>query len=79
MRTTLNLDDDVSAALAAEAHRQGRSLSRVANDLIRVGIRTARREKVMAPPYEPPVFDTGRPFIDVTDVAAALELLDDAR
>jgi hypothetical protein len=80
MRTTLNLDDDVSAALAAEARRRGRSLSRVANDLIRVGMRAARREREEAPPaYEPPVFDTGRPFVDVTDVAAALELLDDAR
>ena len=80
MRTTLNLDDDVSAALAAEAHRQRRSRSRVANDLIRVGMRTARRENEKAPPpYAPPVFDTGKPFVDVTDVAAALELLDGAR
>jgi hypothetical protein len=78
MRTTLNLDQDVSAALAAEARRQGRSLSRVANDLLRVGMRTARREDAL-PPYEPPVFDTGRPLVEVTDVAAALELLDDAR
>jgi hypothetical protein len=74
------LDDDASAALAAEAHGQGRSRSRVANDLIRVGMRTARRENEKAPPpYAPPVFDTGKPFVDVTDVAAALELPDGAR
>jgi hypothetical protein len=78
MRTTLNLDADVSAAVAEEARRQGRSRSRVTNDLIRAGLRT-RRAGVEMEPYDPPVFDTGPPLVDVTDVAAALELLDDAR
>jgi hypothetical protein len=78
MRTTLNLDDDVSAAMTDSARRQGRSLSRVANDLIRSGLR-AEREPVVIEPYEPPVFDTGEPLVDVTDVAEALEVLEDAR
>ena len=78
MRTTLNLDHDVSAALAAEARRQGRSRSRVANDLLRVGMRAVRREEAL-PPYAPPVADSGRPLVEVTAVAAVLELLDGAR
>jgi hypothetical protein len=78
MRTTLNLDDDVAAALAEAARRQQRSVSRAANELIRAGLR-AVREQAAPKPYEPPVFDTGAPSIDVTDVAAALELLDDAK
>lgn len=75
MRTTLNLDDDVAAAITSVARARGRSLSRVANDLIRRGLSQVdvRRE---LPPYEPPVFDTGAPLVDVTDVAAALEVLD---
>ncbi len=77
MRTTLNLDDDVSASLADAAREQGRSLSRIANDLIRSGLR-ADRERVAFEPYEPPVFDTGTPLVDPTDVASALEVLDDA-
>jgi hypothetical protein len=75
MRTTLNLDDDVAAELAARAHRESRSLSRIANDLMRSGIR-AGREKPPARPYRPPTFDTGRPLVDVTDIASALEVLE---
>lgn len=76
MRTTLNLDDDLAAQLARHARHEGRSVSRVANDLIRAGLR-ARRAAARPGPYEPPVLDTGRPLLDVTDVAGALELLDD--
>jgi hypothetical protein len=75
MRTTLNFDDDVAAELAARARVEHRSLSRVANDLIRAGL-TVGHAHARRTPYEPPTFDTGRPFVDVTDVAAALEVLD---
>lgn len=75
MRTTLNLDDDVAAAITSVARSRGQSLSRVANDLIRRGLaQTDARPDL--PPYEPRVFDTGAPLVDVTDVAAALEVLD---
>jgi hypothetical protein len=75
MRTTLNLDPDVAAHLVEQARRQRRSVSRVANDLLRAGL-LAERRPVALPPYEPPEVDTGRPLVDVTDVAAALERLD---
>jgi plasmid stability protein len=75
MRTTLNLDDDVSAQLVARARREARSLSRVANALLRAGLR-ADQESASLSPYEPPVVDTGRHLVDVTDVAAALEALE---
>ncbi|MCZ7528526.1 MAG: CopG family transcriptional regulator [Acidimicrobiia bacterium] len=77
MRTTLNLDDDLASALAELARARARSLSRVANDLIRAGLRAAEEDRRPSP-YEPPVFETGRPRVDVTDVAGTLELLDDA-
>ncbi len=75
MRTTLNIDDDLAAQVAALAREEHRSLSRVANDLMRAGLR-GRREQRPLPPYEPPELDTGEPLVDVTDVAAALEVLD---
>lgn len=75
MRTTLNLDEDVARPLAQMARRSHRSLSRVANDLLRDGLR-ASQGAPKAIPYEPTVFDTGRPLIDVTDVAQAIELLE---
>ncbi len=73
MRTTLNLDDDVAARLTDRARSEGRSLSRVVNDLVRSALHSTRP----APePYDPPVLDSGEPLIDVTDVAAALDGLD---
>lgn len=76
MRTTLNLDDDVAERLSELARRRGVSLSRVANEMVRAGLRatSARRRPE---PYDPPVLATGKPLVDVTDVAAALERLDD--
>jgi hypothetical protein len=78
MRTTLNLDDDVVAQVVAVSRRRGTSMSRVANELMRAGLRAARERHLLAP-YVPPTFDTGEPLIDVTDVAGALEILDTGR
>lgn len=75
MRTTLNVDDDVAAQLSALARSRGRSLSRVANELMREGLRASNRP-VGADPYDPPTFDTGSPSLDVTDIAEALDILD---
>lgn len=77
MRTTLNLDDDVAAQLSACSAKQGTSLSRAANELIRAGLRAANTRSTLEP-YDPPTFDTGAPRLDVTDVAAALDALDRA-
>jgi Ribbon-helix-helix protein, copG family len=78
MRTTLSLDADVASAVSEAARKQGRSRSRVVNDLIRAGLRDSR-ERVAPERYEAPVFDSGAPLIDVTDVASALEVFEDAR
>ncbi len=77
MRTTLNLDDDVAGRLRELAKRQGRSLSRTVNDVLRAGFR-ALEAPVARQPYAARAFDTGRPLLDVTDVAAALEVLEAA-
>ena len=75
MRTTLNLDADVAAQLAEESRTRVESLSRTANEFLRAGLRS-RREPATRSPYVPPVFDSGRPLLDVTDVAGALDALD---
>lgn len=76
MPTTLNLDDDVAAMIESIARQRSLSRSRVVNDLVRSGLRQQQEERRLEP-YEPPPFDTGRPLVDVTDVAAALEVLDE--
>lgn len=75
MRTTLNLDEDVARQLSDQARRGGRSRSRVANDLIRAGLLAQQQPDVLQA-YDPPVLDSGRPLIDITDVAEALERLE---
>jgi hypothetical protein len=77
MRTTLNLDDDVAARLAAESRKRGDSLSRTANEFLRAGMR-ASQVADRGGSYDPPTFDSGQPRLEVTDVAAALESLDRA-
>lgn len=73
MRTTLNLDDDVAVMLTELARRSGRSLSRVANEVLRAGLAAGRRRQAR---YDPPRLGSGTPLVDVTDVAGALELLE---
>lgn len=75
MRTTLNLDDDVAAQVSALSRRRGTSMSRVANELIRSGLRASRERQPLAP-YIAPTFDTGEPLMDVTDVGTALEIVE---
>jgi len=50
MRTTLTLDDDVAAKLAAEARRSGRPFKEVVNALLRTGL-NAKRQAAAAPPF----------------------------
>lgn len=78
MRTTLNLDDDVVAQVGALSRERGTSMSRIANELMRAGLRVAH-ERQPLPPYRPPTFDTGEPLVDVTDIATAMEVLDAGR
>lgn len=75
MRTTLNLDEDVAARLAEIARRSGRSMSRVSNEVLRTGLRALQQPSPLTP-YEPPRLETGRPLVDVTDVAETLERLE---
>lgn len=75
MRTTLNLDDDIARQLADQARRKGRSVSRIANELLRAGLLSVQQAPVLSP-YDPPEVDTGRALIDVTDIGEALERLD---
>jgi len=76
MRTTLNLDPELAAQIAALAREEATSRSRVVNDLVRAGLRARRRHDEVEP-YDPPTVDTGRPLLDVSDVAGALEVLDE--
>jgi hypothetical protein len=74
MRTTLTLDDDVTALIESERARTGESFRDAVNRLLRRSARTIPPQTVPSLPRLP-----GRPVIDVSDASAVLAALDDER
>jgi len=72
MRTTINLEADVAAAVEKLRRERGLGLSEAVNELARSGMTRARVDYV----YEHPSYDMGMK-IDVANIAEVLELLDD--
>lgn len=73
IRTTLTLDDDVAAEVERLRREEGIGLSEAVNRLVRQGLAMPRRR----PRYEHRSADVGLK-VDVTDIGAVLDLLDDA-
>jgi len=71
MRTTIDLDDDVAAAVRRLRESGGLGLSAAVNQLARAGL----RDKPGRQPFRQRTVDIGV-TIDVSDVADALETLD---
>ena len=63
-RTTLILEDSCMSALKDLAHREGRPLTRVVNEILVEGI---RRRAANAPKVKLPSFRMGRPSVDIAD------------
>ena len=67
MRTTLTIDDDVAAALAAEVRRSGRSLEDVVNAALRIGWGLVRGSGRAMPPFKvEPFASPFQPGVDAT-------------
>ncbi|MGK2852374.1 MAG: ribbon-helix-helix protein, CopG family [Candidatus Limnocylindrales bacterium] len=71
MRTTIDLDDDIAAAVRRLRRTGGLGLSAAVNQLARAGL----RDRPDREPFRQRAVDIGV-AIDVTDVAEALEILD---
>lgn len=65
-RTTLVLEDACIEAVRELAHRQGRQISDVVNELLVEGLRQ-RRVTAPAPPFSLPSYDMGQPRVDLAD------------
>jgi hypothetical protein len=65
MRTTVTLDPDVEAMLRKEVRRRGESFKQVLNDAIRTGLRDIGKRR-SEEAFEPPIFDMGKPRVDLT-------------
>ena len=76
MRTTLTLDDDVSAKLREETRRSGKPFKQVVNDCLRLGLHSGSRLKSL-PPFKVRTRNMGlRPGVDLDDVWGLIEQLD---
>jgi hypothetical protein len=73
VRTTVNLDDDVAAAVQQLQRERRIGLSQAVNELARAGL---RRGRPMRREFRQRTHDLGL-RVDVSNVAEALELLDE--
>lgn len=71
MRTTVNLDDDVAAAIAELRARRGLGLSEAVNELVRAGLTIPTQRK----PFVQKTANVGV-RINVDNIAEALEILE---
>jgi hypothetical protein len=73
MRTTVNLDDDVAAAIEQLRKERGLGVSSALNELARRGL----AQGAIPRPRFSQQTSSGGARIDLTDIAGALELLDE--
>lgn len=71
MRTTVDLEDDVAAAVEKARRERGIGLSAAVNELARAGLTTPARSK----PFRQRTYKLGT-GLDVSNVADALETLE---
>ncbi len=72
MRTTIDLADDVAAAVEEARRERGIGLSEAVNDLVRAGL-LPREPRT---PIDTPSYDMGRAKLDLSNIGEVLETLD---
>ena len=79
-RTTLNLDDDVLAAIAQRRREHGSTLTDEVNAVLRTGLTTAAQPSTGAPRFQTTAFATGASRIGpLDDIDSVLRLADGER
>ena len=77
MRTTLTLENDVAAAIRAEARRSGRPLKRVVNEALRAGLAARKRPAPRRYRLRPASLGGVVPGIDLDKALRLAEALED--
>jgi len=77
MRTTIRLDDDLLRELRDQARREGTSLARLINRVLREGIAASRQPGKPASPYRGKTFSMGKPKVSLDKALALAAWLED--
>jgi hypothetical protein len=71
MRTTVQIDNDLMRDLKEQAHREGMSLAKLINRMLRLAMGASRHEQGRSRAYREKTFDMGPPKVSL-DKALAL-------
>ena len=77
MRTTVRLDDDLLRELREQARREGTSLARLINRVLREGIAAMRQPGKRASPYRQKTSSMGKPKVNLDKAVALAASLED--
>jgi hypothetical protein len=77
MRTTVQIDDDLLRDLKEQAHREGTSLARLINRVLRLGLDTSRQAKAPVRPYREKTYNMGVPNVSLDKALALAAALED--
>ena len=77
MRTTVQIDDDLLRELKEQAHREGTSLARLINRVLRLGIGAAQQVNKPSRPYREKTFRMGEPKVNLDKALAISASLED--
>jgi len=72
MRTTVRIDDDLLRDLKQQAQREGTSLAKLLNRVLRRGMSALSRQTKPVRPYREKTFRMGRPKVDLDKALAPL-------
>jgi hypothetical protein len=77
MRTTVQIDDDLLRELKEQAQREGTSMARLVNRVLRRGMSASRQAKTPARPYREKTYDMGVPNVNLDKALALAAALED--
>ncbi len=77
MRTTVRIDDDLMLQLKQRAHREGTSLTKLLNRLLRRGFSAAGKEDGPVEEYREKTFSMGAPKVNLDKALALAALMED--
>ena len=77
MRSTVRIDDDLMTAIRSQAQREGLSITRMLNRVVRAGLEVLERSGNQQETYRQKTFRMGRPRVDVDKALALAADLED--